>query len=83
MPNVDPIWVKFMIALIPVGYALGAALTIVLWRLNSSLIKVQMEQTSVKTILRGLIQSHSKRHDGECGELVHWLVPEASPFNQH
>lgn len=78
MPSVDPIWVKLMIALIPVGYALGTALTIVLWRLNTSLLRVRMDHSSTRKVLKGLIQSHSKRHGGECGELLSWLSPNAT-----
>lgn len=69
----DPLWVKLVIASIPLAYTLASALIIVLWKLNKCIISLQVHTHTTRTMVQGLIQKHAKRHDGECEELLNWL----------
>lgn len=73
MPDLDPIWLKIMLATIPLAYALGSALLIVLWKLNKSIVVMQSDNHTTRLMVQSLIQKHAKRHDGECGELLNWF----------
>lgn len=69
----DPIWLKVMLASLPIGYGIGSALVVVLWKLNKSMLALQLDNHTTKLMVRSLIQNHAKRHKGEGDELLNWF----------
>lgn len=69
----DPLWLKVVLASLPIGYGIGSALVVVLWKLNKSILNLQLENHTTKLMVRSLIQNHAKRHKGEGDELLNWF----------